>query len=88
MNKRLTKISPNQTAWTIALWYFIVAVIAWIVWAIFSVARKGEGMSVLYGLIAVVLYPVVVYLAWLIGAWIYNGVARITGGIEFTLKDE
>ena len=92
MRKRLTRFSPVRTAWTIAVLYFVLAVIVWIIIAIVAMAMKSQPdvdplAMILGGLAAVVFYPILGFIGTLISVWIYNLVAKWTGGIEFTLKD-
>ena len=92
MRKRLTHFSPVRTAWTIAVLYFVVFLILWIIFAIVSMVMKPQPdvdrPAMIWGaLIAVVIYPIIGFVATLVSAWIYNLVAKWTGGIEFTLTD-
>lgn len=92
MRKKLTHLSPVRTAWTMALVYFVVFAIVWIIGAIVSLFIpmqpdvKRSGM-ILGSLFAVVIYPIFIFVFTVVAAWVYNLVARWTGGIEFTLKD-
>ncbi len=80
-----------------ALVYFVVFAIVWIIFAIVSLfiqmepEQMGPGvdrpMMMLGSLFAVVIYPIIIFAFTVVAAWIYNLVAKLTGGIEFTLKD-
>ena len=87
MKKRLTHITPLQTAWTLAVVYFLIAIIAYVISMIVGLTQ-GQGVEVLWGLIGIVVYPLVMFAFVVIGIWLYNWVASWTGGVEFTLKDK
>ncbi|MGE3955041.1 MAG: hypothetical protein AB7F31_07665 [Parachlamydiales bacterium] len=86
MKKRITRITIHQTAWTVALWSFLIAMVAWVIWSIIHLA-VGQWDMILWGLLGVVLYGVFTYVYWVIGALIYNWTACWTGGIELKFEE-
>jgi hypothetical protein len=85
MRKQLVAVSARQTAKVIALlWFaFTLPFVAIMCIAIsFSSAPQKPPIGFLF--LMPVLYAVFGYLFTLFGAWLYNLVAKYTGGIEFT----
>ena len=91
MVKRITRVSPWQTAKTLAVFYFIVgAILAVPIFLVRSLAPISSGthpfppgfaiaFPFLYALAALVFVP--------IGCALYNFAARLVGGIEFSVAD-
>ena len=86
MKKRITHISLHQTAWTVALWSFLIAMVAWVIWSIVHLTM-GQWDMILWGLLGVVIYGVFTYVYWIVAALIYNWAACWTGGIELKFED-
>jgi hypothetical protein len=90
VRKRITRISPWQTAKTCALVYYAAGVLVIIpmgLLASFVPSAPGQNrpslavillMPVLYGALALVFVP--------LACWIYNMAAKFTGGIEFQVE--
>jgi hypothetical protein len=98
MKKRLTNVSPLKLGITLAVIYGIMSLI--IVVPVFLVmslvgaagARTGAQaapviFSGLFMIFLPIIYAVVGFIAGVIAAFIYNLVAKWTGGIEFTTED-
>jgi predicted Co/Zn/Cd cation transporter (cation efflux family) len=87
MKKRIEQVSLVQNAKVVAVLYLLlslpVLVILWV-----AAAFTGHG---LVSGVALVVFPLIYALSGfvftLIGAWIYNVVASMVGGFEFTTKE-
>lgn len=94
MKVRLARISPVRTAWTASVIHAFLGAIMWVIMLIMLLVAQPEpveGVSPFWGLLIalpiwVVLMPAVAFVAWVVIAWIYNLIARWTGGYEFNLK--
>ncbi len=92
MNKRVVRVSPWQTAKTLAVVYFALGLIIGIpLGLVMSVLPEVPGQPkpglvfffifpILYALFALVFVP--------LGCWIYNIAARLAGGIEVTVESQ
>jgi len=87
----LNRIGPLSAAKVVAVLY---AIFGLIVGAVFSVAAlfraDGGGIAPLWGVAAVVVFPVLYavggFIMTLITTWLYNVVAGAVGGIELDLR--
>lgn len=86
MKKRLTHFSLMQTSKVMGIFYFILAAVFFIPYAIFMIIQ-GDKESALALFIAPFFYAIFGYLLVLISLWIYNQVAAYFGGIEFNLEE-
>jgi len=86
MNKRVGRISVNQTAWTLAWLNFFIGIIYAIVAIIVGLVHR-LGLSVLLFLFVPFVSAIASYVVYIISCWLYNIAARITGGVEFDLTD-
>jgi len=90
----LNRVGPLSAAKVVGLLYAIVGLVMGAVFSLvsvlggFSPGRADAGP--LFGIAAVVIFPVaygvVGFLMTLIIAWLYNGLARLVGGIEIDLR--
>lgn len=87
MKKQITHISPLQTAKVFAalslfgsLPFLLLMIVPMMTMA--SAERPPFPMG--FMLLAPLFYAVVTFIVTLVGAWIYNLVAKYLGGIEFT----
>ncbi len=101
MRRRITRISPLQLGIVHAVFYGLISLVFFtpffILMSIFAphVAANQQnaapqlfmGMGVVMAIIMPFLYAIFGFVFGIIGALIYNLVARITGGIEFTVED-
>ncbi len=101
MTKRLTRIAPLKTGIVVGVLYALLGLVAvpflMLVGAsAAAIARHGASTglpapaTLLFGVGALFLpifYGVIGFLIGVIGAAIYNLVARWTGGIEFSVED-
>ncbi len=85
MQKQITRISPFQTAKVLASLYFVVTIPFVILYAIVSMFMPtGQKLGIVFIVLAPFLYAFFGFVFCLIGAWIYNVVAKMVGGIEYT----
>ena len=82
MKKQISHVSPFQSAKVMAVLYFVISLpFALLMLALPTPAGAYPGWMVFVLPIA---YLVFGFLFSLIGAWVYNLVARMVGGFEFT----
>lgn len=89
MKKQIVNISKLQTAKVMGLLYLVISlplVLLTMIPALF-VQPQQAAMPMWLLLIMPVLYAVFGFLFTLLGAWVYNGVAKLIGGIEFSTAD-
>jgi archaellum biogenesis protein FlaJ (TadC family) len=88
MQKQITHIAPFQTAKVVAI-YSLVATIPLIVLAALAsmIVPGGQKVSPVLFVFAPLFYAIVGFIFTIIGAYVYNIVARFTGGIEFTVTE-
>ena len=84
MKKQITNVSPVQTAKVIAVLYLVMSLPIVLLMMAFL---PSMGMSKMMLLIAPIMYMVIGFIFTLIGAFIYNFVAGLVGGIEFTVNE-
>ena len=103
MRRRLTRISVHKTSFTIALMYVVVTFVIGIALAVvgtpivaalsslFGEDDFSAGMWLAFAIglavLGAILYGIFGYIFTALTAWIYNIVAKWTGGVEFTLSD-
>ncbi len=88
MAKRIVRIAPFQAGKVMAVLYAIVSIPFAVIMAIMaSFGHGGGGASVLFAIAIPVIYLVVGFVFSIIGAWLYNVVARWTGGLEFVTEE-
>jgi len=89
---RIKKINVVQTAIVLSVFYFFMTLVLifpmFFVMGAFSYGEMMEmaGFSTLFFIAAPFLYAIVGFIISLIGALIYNMVAKWTGGIEMDLE--
>lgn len=86
MKKRLINISPLQQGIVLGALYGVLTLIAAPFIIIIELVR-GAGIGAFAAIILPVIYAVIGFIAGVITAWVYNLVAKWTGGIEFVLID-
>lgn len=88
MKKQIINVSVLQAAKVSAALYFVVSLVFIAIFAVFTTLFGSRmGMPVMYLFIAPVIYLVVGFIFTAIGAALYNLVASVVGGIEFTTKE-
>lgn len=88
MKKQISRISVAQTSKVVALLYVIFSLLYTLI-GILMVAFGGSPMRVV-GFIYIfmpVLAGTLGYLFAALGCWLYNGVAKKFGGVEFEVTD-
>ena len=88
MKKQITSISPFQTAKVMALLYFVIS-LPFIVLMGLMLSFTPEPKPPMMGMMLAMpfLYLIFGYIFTIIGAWIYNFVAKWVGGFEFTTSE-
>jgi hypothetical protein len=89
MKKQIVNISPMQAAKVAAVLYLVISIPFVGIFALIAMmAPSGlPGMSVGILIFMPILYAFFGGLFTLIGAWVYNLVAGMTGGFEFTTRE-
>ena len=98
MKKRLTNVNPLKLGITLAVIYGIISlIIAVPLFLIFSLvgaagaARGGQALPAIFSGVFVIFLPIIYavlgFIGGVIAAFIYNLVAKWTGGIEFTTEE-
>ena len=89
MRKRIVRISPAQAGKVLGVLWGILSIPAALVIVVASAfGRGGGGVSILQALIIPVAYLVFGYIFTAIAAWLYNIIAKWTGGIEFESQEQ
>jgi hypothetical protein len=90
MIRRLIRISPWQTAKTLAAFYFAIALIAAIpLGLMFSLLPEVPGQEkpgVMFFVLMPFLYLIVALIFVPLACWLYNVAARLMGGVEVTVE--
>ncbi len=88
--KSITYIAPHKTALTVAVVVAIASLVMMIpmilMFALIPVEAEGQGMASVFSVMMIVMPWMQVVFAYLIVAvmaWLYNLVARRTGGISY-----
>ena len=89
MNVQITRFSLFQTAKVIGAIYFVGACVGAVLFFLMSLASPANRPP--YGLVFIVLAPFIYALLGFVFtfvlAWVYNLVAKVVGGIEFTTTE-
>ena len=88
MRKRITRIAPFQLGKVFAVLYAIFSIpIALIMGIAASFGPPGQGVPLAMIVAIPVFYIVFGFLFMAFAAWLYNVVARWTGGIEYVTEE-
>ena len=88
MRHRITRIAPLQFGKVFAVLYGLLSIpIALIMLVAAAFAPAEESMPVWLVVAIPVLYVVFGFIFMAIAAWLYNVVARWTGGVEYVTED-
>jgi hypothetical protein len=99
MKKRLTNVNPLKLGITLAVVYgvisLIIAVPLFLIFSLFGAvgAARGGGQALpaifsgVFVIFLPIIYAVLGFIGGVIAAFIYNLVAKWTGGIEFTTEE-
>jgi hypothetical protein len=86
MKKRLTYVSPLQLGIVLGVLYGVISLIIvpfFILGAIFGKA----GFGIIFAIFFPIIYAIAGFVGGVICAFVYNLVAKWTGGVEFTTAD-
>lgn len=92
--KRLKSFGIGSVAYQLALTYALFGLVFGAIISLFVMfsGESSEGAGPIYGIGAVVLMPlfygVIGAIGGAFGAWIYNLVSKITGGISIKVEDD
>ena len=86
MKKRLTYVAPLQLGIVHAVLYGIISLIL-VPFLLIAALFGHGGFSAILIIFIPVIYAILGFIAGIIVAFIYNLVAKWTGGIEFVLTD-
>ena len=89
MTKCISRISIRQTSKVVALVYGILAspILILGVMRLFSTTSSSSELSPWWLLLSPLIYGFCAYLIALVACLVYNAVARLVGGIEFTVSE-
>jgi hypothetical protein len=86
MKKQILNIAPLQTAKIMAALWFVISLPFLLLMGLMMFTMPGEARAAFGGMMLFmpVFYAISGFLFTLIGAWIYNMLAKRMGGIEYT----
>lgn len=87
MRKRIVRVSPIQAGKVLAVLYGIISVPFALIIAVMAPRYYGANPSLLFALAIPIIFLVAGFIFTAIGAWLYNLVAKWTGGIEFESEE-
>jgi len=88
MKKRLTYVSPLQLGIVLGVLYGVISLLIvpiFILAALFG--PKGSGLGIVFVIFLPIIYAVMGFVFGVISAFVYNLVAKWTGGVEFTTQE-
>ncbi len=86
MKIQVTNVSVGQSAKVFAIMYMLVSLPIFVVLAAFGILGGG-GMAIIALVLAPILYGVAAFLGAGLSAWLYNVVAKMVGGLEYSTKE-
>ena len=89
MKKQILNISPLQSSKIMAALWFVISLPFLLFMGVMMLTMPGEARAAFGGmmLFVPVFYAISGFLFTLIGAWVYNILAKRIGGIEYTSVD-
>ena len=87
MKKTITSIDPLSAAKVMAMLYFIITIPFMVLMLIISMFTPGHHQffgSLVMLFVLPFVYAVFGFIFTLIGAWLYNIIAKMVGGIQYT----
>lgn len=89
MKRQIRQVSAVQTAKVMALMYFVIGLIFFLIMGIFSAFMPGPRPPFATGFMLAMpfFYLIFGFVFTVISALVYNLVAKWTGGVEFTVED-
>ena len=88
MKKRLTHIDPLKLGIVLGVLYGVISLLIvpfFILGVLFG--PKGTGFGVVLAIFLPIIYAVAGFIGGVISAFVYNLVAKWTGGVEFTTEE-
>ncbi len=86
MKKRLTYVSPLQLGIVLAVLYGVISLII-VPFLILGAIFGHAGFGAVFAIFFPVIYAAVGFIGGVITAFVYNLVAKWTGGVEFVTSD-
>ena len=86
MKQQLVNVGKLQAAKIAALLYLIMSIPLVLIMNVMSPYGAG-GFGLGWTLLMIALYAITGAVFSFIGAWVYNGIARLVGGFEFTVVE-
>ncbi|MGA2030152.1 MAG: hypothetical protein ABSG87_08785 [Verrucomicrobiota bacterium] len=88
MKKRLTYVSPLQLGIVLGVLYGIIALI-FVPFLLLATlfGAKGGFIGGIFAIFLPIIYAIAGFVGGIISAFVYNLVAKWTGGVEFTTSD-
>ncbi|MEQ1536028.1 MAG: hypothetical protein ABL923_09135 [Burkholderiaceae bacterium] len=89
MKKQILNIAPLQTAKIMAALWFVISLPFLLIMGLAMFTMPGEARAAFGGMMIFmpVFYAISGFIFTLIGAWVYNLLAKRMGGIEYTTQD-
>ncbi len=89
MKRQILHVSVIQSAKVLALMYFVMGIFFVVVMAFFSTFLPGPRHPLPFDMLLAMPFAYLVFgfILSVIGAWVYNMVAKWVGGVEFTVED-
>ncbi len=88
MEYRIRRFGIHSTALTVAIMYFVLAVLVLPIVYLASRGAPGEPLPGILFVLGPFLYAVFGYVFAAIGCWLYNIVAGWAGGVRLTLEPD
>jgi hypothetical protein len=86
MKKRISYVSPLQQGIVLGVLYAIISLVL-VPFLLIATLLGHGGLGAIFVIFLPIVYGIAGFIAGVIVAFIYNLVARWTGGIEFVLTD-
>jgi uncharacterized oligopeptide transporter (OPT) family protein len=88
MKKRLTYVDPLKLGIVLAVVYGVISLVIvpfFILGALFG--PRGSGFGVILAIFFPIIYAIAGFIGGVLTAFVYNLVAKWTGGVEFTTEE-
>ena len=86
MKKQIVRVSVAQSAKVLAVLYMVMSIPIVVILGVIGMIGAG-GMGLFLVILAPIVYGVLAFLGTGLAAWLYNVVANMVGGLEYTTKD-
>lgn len=88
MQYRIRRFEPHPTALTVAIVYFVLALVFVPIIYLTSRGAPGGSLPTMVFILGPFIYAVVSYVITAIACWLYNIVAGWAGGVALTLEPD